>query len=122
MFSSIEALDTFFEAREQVGIKQGLARMERLLKSVDNPHLKVPVIHVAGTNGKGSTVTYLASILKEASYRVGTFTSPSLTNRQAMIQLNDEPISDDAFLTYANLLGPEIKALDEEDKDRKSVV
>lgn len=115
MFSSIEALDRFFEAREKVGIKPGLNRMERLLTSVGQPHLKKPVIHVAGTNGKGSTVTYMASILKESGYQVGTFTSPSLTNRQAMIQLNGEPISDHAFLNYANQLEPELNALDQED-------
>ena len=53
MFSSIEALDRFFEAREKVGIKPGLNRMERLLTSVGQPHLKKPVIHVAGTNEIG---------------------------------------------------------------------
>ena len=115
MFSSIEALDRFFEAREKVGIKPGLDRMERLLSSVDQPHLKKPVIHVAGTNGKGSTVTYLASVLKEANYQVGTFTSPSLTNRQAMIQLNGESISDQIFLNYANQLKTELDLLDQED-------
>ena len=114
MFSSLEALDQFFKARETVGIKPGLDRMERLLNDVQNPQLKVPMIHVAGTNGKGSTVTYLASILQGAGYQVGTFTSPSLTNRQAMIQLNGEPISDEVFLSYANQLAPELTKLDQE--------
>lgn len=111
MFSSMQALDSFFENREKIGIKPGLARMEYLLKSVGDPEVGLQAVHVAGTNGKGSTVTYLASILIEAGYQVGTFTSPSLTNRQAMIQLNGQPISEDLYLAYANQLVTEIEAL-----------
>ena len=115
MFDTIESLDRFFESREKTGIKPGLARMERLLATVGQPQENGSLIHVAGTNGKGSTVTYLASILTEAGYNVGTFTSPSLTNRQAMIQLNGEPISDRDYLMYANQLSSGLKILDEED-------
>ncbi|WP_440896010.1 bifunctional folylpolyglutamate synthase/dihydrofolate synthase [Amphibacillus sp. Q70] len=111
MFPNIQALENFFENREKIGIKPGLARMDRLLKSVGHPETDLSAVHVAGTNGKGSTVTYLASILVEAGYQVGTFTSPSLTNRQAMIQLNGQPISDELYLAYANQLVPELDLL-----------
>jgi dihydrofolate synthase / folylpolyglutamate synthase len=60
-------------------IELGLERMQRLLQQLDHPERKLPaVIHVAGTNGKGSTVAYLRAILEAASYRVHAFTSPHL--------------------------------------------
>ncbi|MBU5593604.1 bifunctional folylpolyglutamate synthase/dihydrofolate synthase [Amphibacillus sp. MSJ-3] len=114
MFISVDALEVFFCNRENIGIKPGLARMSRLLRSVGHPEINLPAVHVAGTNGKGSTVTYLASILSEAGYSVGTFTSPSLTTYQAMIQLNGQPISDDLYLTYANQLVTEVELLNSE--------
>ena len=60
-------------------IDLGLERMQRLLQRLDHPERKLPpVIHVAGTNGKGSTVAYLRAILEAADYRVHAFTSPYL--------------------------------------------
>ena len=60
-------------------IDLGLERMQRLLQRLDHPERKLPpIIHVAGTNGKGSTVAYLRAILEAAGYRVHAFTSPYL--------------------------------------------
>ncbi|MGB6958526.1 MAG: bifunctional folylpolyglutamate synthase/dihydrofolate synthase, partial [Bradyrhizobium sp.] len=60
-------------------IDLGLERMQRLLQRLDHPERKLPpVIHVAGTNGKGSTIAYLRAILEAAGYRVHVFTSPYL--------------------------------------------
>ncbi len=58
----------------------------------------IPSIHIAGTNGKGSTANYIASIYREAGYKVGLFTSPALYEVNEMIQINNEPISDDELL------------------------
>jgi dihydrofolate synthase / folylpolyglutamate synthase len=69
------------------GNKPGLERMQALLEMLDNPHRKVPFIHIAGTNGKGSTAAMLASMLRFSGYRVGLYTSPfllSFTNRLAV--------------------------------------
>lgn len=69
------------------GIKPGLERMKALLKMLGNPHQDINFIHLAGTNGKGSTAAILASVLKKAGYRTGLFTSPyllSFTNRMAV--------------------------------------
>jgi dihydrofolate synthase / folylpolyglutamate synthase len=71
----IARLSTLHSAR----IDLGLERMQRLLQALDHPERKLaPVIHVAGTNGKGSTVAYLRAILEAAGYRVHAFTSPYL--------------------------------------------
>ncbi len=68
-----------------------------LLKKLDNPHQDLKYIHVAGTNGKGSTSAFIASILKEAKIKVGLFTSPFLYSYNEMFRVNGEPISDLEF-------------------------
>ncbi|GAE92636.1 dihydrofolate synthase [Gracilibacillus boraciitolerans JCM 21714] len=104
MFKTIQQLDAYFDNREKIGIKPGLERIQFLLRKVNHPENSMKAIHIAGTNGKGSTVTYLEQSLLAMDYKVGTFTSPSLTNRQGMIQLNQKSISDDDYLKYANQL------------------
>ena len=54
----------------------GLETMRELMGLLDNPQDKVPVIHIAGTNGKGSVATFLQAVLRQAGYKVGLFTSP----------------------------------------------
>ncbi|WP_017472739.1 bifunctional folylpolyglutamate synthase/dihydrofolate synthase [Amphibacillus jilinensis] len=113
MFRSVQSFEGFLDHREQIGIKPGLDRMRLLLEEVGHPEKKIKAIHVAGTNGKGSTTVYLATTLKLAGYQIGTFTSPSLTNRQAMIQLNGTAISDQSYLHYANRLYHVLRTLDQ---------
>ena len=72
----------------------GLKRVEALLKSLDNPQDKFPIIHVAGTNGKGSTSAMIASILVEAGYKAGLYTSPHLMRFNERIRINHREISD----------------------------
>lgn len=61
---------------------------------------KTPAIHIAGTNGKGSTASYIASIYKHAGYKVGLFTSPQIDSMNDMIQINNEPISNDKIYDF----------------------
>ncbi len=112
VFKTKQAFEHFLNQRDQLGIKPGLERMEILLDAVNHPEQKLKAIHVAGTNGKGSTVTYLASVLICSGYNVGTFMSPSLTNRQGMISINHAYISDKDYLKYANRLATVIEQLD----------
>ncbi len=80
-------------------IELGLSRVYQLLQRLDNPHHKLPpTIHLAGTNGKGSTLSFLRSIFSEAGYRVSCYTSPHLVNFNERIVLNGCEISDE-FLT-----------------------
>lgn len=80
-----------------MGVTLGLERIQSLLKSLDNPHHYFPIIHVGGTNGKGSVCAYLSSTLTEAGYRVGRYTSPHLVNPSERICINNQPISDTDF-------------------------
>ena len=72
----------------------GLERMERLLELRGKPHLRLPVIHIAGTNGKGSTIAHLRQLLEVRALRVGTFTSPYLVSYNEQIAINGNAISD----------------------------
>ncbi len=78
---------------QRFGVTLGLTRIENLLQALGNPEKKVPIIHVAGTNGKGSVCAYLSSILTEAGYKTGRYTSPHLVSWQERICLNEQPIS-----------------------------
>ncbi|MBI5682252.1 MAG: bifunctional folylpolyglutamate synthase/dihydrofolate synthase [Deltaproteobacteria bacterium] len=79
---------------ERFGIRMGLECIDVILKSLGNPHLKYPVIHIGGTNGKGSTSVMLASVLQEAGCKVGLYTSPHLLKFNERIRVNGEEITD----------------------------
>ncbi|MBD2176608.1 bifunctional folylpolyglutamate synthase/dihydrofolate synthase [Pseudanabaena sp. FACHB-1998] len=85
--------EEFLESFDKFGIHLGLERIQQLLKSLGSPHQKIPVIHVAGTNGKGSVCAFLLSILQEAGYRVGRYTSPHLLDWRERITINGQWIS-----------------------------
>ncbi len=82
-----------FGKKIQIDLK--LDRMLEILDRLGNPHLKIPpVIHVAGTNGKGSTVSYIRNILQKAGYKIHAYTSPHLIHFNERMVLNGEQISD----------------------------
>ncbi|TDQ37955.1 bifunctional folylpolyglutamate synthase/dihydrofolate synthase [Aureibacillus halotolerans] len=83
--------------RAAFGIKPGLARMERLLAEAGHPERALPVIHIAGTNGKGSTLRMLSSVLMASGYRVGAMTSPALSHYLDQLSINHLPIEEDTF-------------------------
>ncbi|MFZ0075407.1 MAG: bifunctional folylpolyglutamate synthase/dihydrofolate synthase, partial [Exiguobacterium undae] len=76
------------------GIKPGLSRMEALLTELQIDPDTIPVIHVAGTNGKGSTVAFLREMGVAQGLRIGTFTSPYIIQFEERIMLNGVPISE----------------------------
>lgn len=79
--------------REYFGMKLGLTKIRRVLKRLKHPEKKFPVIHVAGTNGKGSTSTMIARILEAADLKVGLFTSPHLHHITERFLINGVPVS-----------------------------
>ncbi|VEP16753.1 FolC bifunctional protein [Hyella patelloides LEGE 07179] len=83
---------------QRFGVNLGLKRIEQLLTDLGNPHHRVPIVHVAGTNGKGSVCAYLSSVLTEAGYRVGRYTSPHLVDWTERITLNEQSIAEDALI------------------------
>jgi dihydrofolate synthase / folylpolyglutamate synthase len=90
------------------GIKLGLKNITYLLSLFDNPHLKTKVIHIAGTNGKGSTAAILSSILKSARFKVGLYTSPHLVHFQERMRINGEFISKEDVCNLLERIKPAI--------------
>lgn len=90
-------IDTLLQPFQRFGVHLGLERIHKLLADLGNPHQQVPVIHVAGTNGKGSVCAYLSAVLTEAGYKVGRYISPHLIEWNERICLNEKPISTEAF-------------------------
>lgn len=86
------------------GSKSGLERIEQLLNYLDNPHYNLKFIHVAGTNGKGSTCAMLESILVDAGYKVGLYTSPHLIKYNERIKINNIDIDDETFTNIAEIV------------------
>lgn len=97
-----EALEWITKLMPAHGIKPGLGRMEALLERFDHPQRRLKFIHVAGTNGKGSTCAYLAAALRRFGYDVGMFTSPYLEKYTNRIQVNGEDIPEESVLALAN--------------------
>ena len=73
-------IDAFLQCYQRFGVHLGLERINQLLANLGNPQDQVPIIHVAGTNGKGSVCAYLSSVLTTAGYRVGRYISPHLVH------------------------------------------
>ena len=82
----------------QFASSSGVQRAEILLRDMNNPEEKLNIIHVAGTNGKGSVCAYIAQILQENGYKTGLFTSPHLVDVRERIRINNEMISKEDFV------------------------
>ncbi|MCM3650638.1 bifunctional folylpolyglutamate synthase/dihydrofolate synthase [Metabacillus litoralis] len=117
MFKDAKDAIDWIHSRLKFGVKPGLKRMEWLLEALDNPHKNIPTIHVAGTNGKGSTVSYMLHMLTEAGYKVGTFTSPYIETFNERISVNGQPISDQDMLELVNELKPYVEELEKTELD-----
>ncbi len=83
---------TYLYGRTAGDIKPGLEVMEALLEDIDHPHRKLAVVHVAGTNGKGSVCAMIEAVLRASGFRTGMFTSPHLVDFSERYRINGEPI------------------------------
>ena len=91
MITYSEALDYIYDLTKY-GIKLGLKNINYLLSLLGEPHKKLKIIHVAGTNGKGSTCSSISSILQSDGYKVGLYTSPHLVDFAERIKIDHKPI------------------------------
>ncbi|MBD2526265.1 folylpolyglutamate synthase/dihydrofolate synthase family protein [Nostoc sp. FACHB-133] len=107
-------IDSVIQPLQRFGVHLGLDRIVNLLANLGNPHHQVPVIHVAGTNGKGSVCAYLSSVLTEAGYRTGRYTSPHLVDWTERICLNEQPIDSEELRQLLEKVQAVIRAGDEE--------
>jgi len=95
------------------GSKPGLERTEALLKKLGNPEKTLRFIHVAGTNGKGSFCSMLSSILIEAGYRVGTYTSPYILRFNERMKINGNDIPDETLAELTEKIRPIAESMEE---------
>lgn len=93
------------------GIKPGLERMAWMLNELGNPQEKIAAVHIVGTNGKGSTTSYLQHIFSLAGYEVGTFTSPYIVDFRERISLNGQMIAEQDFVDLVEAVKPVVDRL-----------
>ena len=96
-----------------VGSKLGLERTRELLGKLGRPHEQLKFIHIAGTNGKGSTAAMLASILERAGYRTGLYTSPFINRFNERMQVNGEQIPDAVLAELTERIQPYADAMED---------
>lgn len=110
----MKQIKSFFIERQNFGIKPGLSRIKKLLTRLGNPQEKLKAIHIAGTNGKGSTLNYIRNALIANGNQVGVFTSPSMMGITGHFFINNETIKDENFIQTFNNIYPSIQQMDEE--------
>lgn len=113
MFTTYEQALEWIHSRLRLGIKPGLKRMEWMMEKLDHPERRLKTVHIGGTNGKGSTVTFLRSILQASGFQVGTFTSPYIEQFNERISVNGLSISDKEILELTNIIYPLANELEE---------
>lgn len=103
-------------SRPASDLENGVARVQWLLERWGHPQLQLPTVHFVGTNGKGSTLNALQSILQSSGYSVGHFTSPSIIDFREQIVFQNEMISEEDFASIVTDLLPSIEELDKADR------
>lgn len=106
MFKTVDEAIHFIESQRA---KRSFEDFQKIIERYQIPIDLKNVIHVAGTNGKGSTVTFIKDLLMKQGYHVGTFTSPYIIKHHERISVDGKPISDDDLLRFINQLLPLIQ-------------
>lgn len=106
MLQTYEEALAWIHGRLRLGIKPGLKRMEWMMERLGNPERGLKSIHIGGTNGKGSTLTFLRAILEASGRKVGAFTSPYIEQFNERISINGKPIADEDLLKLTNVIKP----------------
>ncbi|MCY7482558.1 MULTISPECIES: bifunctional folylpolyglutamate synthase/dihydrofolate synthase [Bacillus] len=113
LFTNYHEAIEWIHSRLAFGVKPGLERMKWLMNRLGNPEQSIKAVHVAGTNGKGSTIAFTRSVLQGAGYSVGTFTSPFILTFNERISVNGAPIEDEEWLILVNEIKPLVDELDQ---------
>lgn len=107
--------------RIKFGIRPGLIRIDELLERLDNPQHKLKTVHIGGTNGKGSTTTFLRCLLEEQGLKVGTFTSPYIETFNERIAINGQSIPDEELVRLVAKIKPLVDDMDTVDELKNAV-
>lgn len=102
-------VEKWLHSRIGLNFRSGLGRMQRAVDLLGNPEQSCPIIHVTGTNGKGSTIAFMRELFVSHGKKVGTFTSPHIVSIHDRICINGEPISDVDFIRLAE----QVKAMEQ---------
>lgn len=102
-------VEKWLHSRIGLNFRSGLGRMQRAVDLLGNPEETYPIIHVTGTNGKGSTIAFMRELFVSHGKKVGTFTSPHIVSIHDRISINGEPISDEDFIRLAD----QVKAMEQ---------
>ena len=102
-------VEKWLHSRIGLNFRSGLGRMQRAIDLLGNPEQTYPIIHVTGTNGKGSTIAFMRELFVSHGKKVGTFTSPHIVSIHDRICINGEPISDEDFIRLAD----QVKAMEQ---------
>ena len=103
----------YIESEKWTWHKPGLSRTRQLLNALGNPEKKLKFVHVAGTNGKGSTAACIASALMKAGYRTGLYTSPYIIKFNERMQVNGQYITDDELTSIVQRIRPFADAMED---------
>jgi len=95
-------VEKWLHSRIGLNFRSGLGRMQKAVDLLGNPEESYPIIHVTGTNGKGSTIAFMRELFVSHGKKVGTFTSPHIVSIHDRICINGQPISDADFIRLAN--------------------
>ena len=95
-------VEEWLHSRIGLNFRSGLGRMQRAVDLLGNPEKTYPIIHVTGTNGKGSTIAFMRELFAVHGKKVGTFTSPHIICINDRICINGQPITDETFIRLAN--------------------
>ena len=104
------------------GSKLGLKRIFELLSKLDNPQENYEIIHVTGTNGKGSVCKYTSSILNQAGYKVGLYISPHLQRFSERITINNEEITNEEIMDLIYKIKPFVEEMIKDDNSRMMTI
>ena len=113
MFNNVNEAIEYIHSVYWKGSVYGLRRMYALLDKMGNPQDSLKYVHIAGTNGKGSTAAMTASILQKAGYRTGLYTSPYIYRFHERMQINGEQISDEDIIAVTEYVKPLADAMEE---------
>lgn len=101
---------------QKKGIVPGLLAMNNLLEVLGHPEEALRVVHIAGTNGKGSILAFLSSVLQEAGYKTGRYTSPAISCYEERFQINGSNIKKDQLRRYFSIIEKAVSQLEKEKK------
>jgi len=108
--TTFKKAEEYLFSRRAKGMKLGMENIRKLIEHLDHPEKNVPAVHIAGTNGKGSTASIMEAVLRAAGYKTGLFTSPHLVDMRERIRINGKKISSSRVLQLIQTMQPGIEA------------